>query len=91
MGRMKTGGSSVRAFFTPSAWRLEPEPSTFSPGNGWSNKDMDPVPPHQRTWSTFNYVAYWVSDAAAVPVWELASSMLAIGLSWWVHTPAFWL
>lgn len=38
----------------------------------------------QRTWSTFNYIAYWVSDATNVAVWELASSMLAIGLSWYV-------
>jgi len=45
---------------------------------------MDPVPPSQRTWSTWNYVAYWLSDAANVPVYELASSMLAIGLSWYV-------
>lgn len=43
---------------------------------------MDPVPPKYRTWSTWNYVAYWISDAANVPVYELASSMLAIGLSW---------
>lgn len=47
---------------------------------------MDPVPPDQRTWTTFNYVAYWISDAANVAVWELASSMLAIGLSWYVLT-----
>jgi NCS1 family nucleobase:cation symporter-1 len=43
---------------------------------------MDPVSPGHRTWSTWNYVAYWISDAANVPVYELASSMLAIGLSW---------
>ena len=36
----------------------------------------------QRTWTTTNYIAYWISDAFTVPVWELASSMLAIGLSW---------
>ena len=46
---------------------------------------MDPVPPRHRTWSTWNYVAYWISDAANVPVYELASSMLAIGLSWCVE------
>lgn len=36
----------------------------------------------QRTWTTFNYIAYWVSDAWNAAVWQLASSMLAIGLSW---------
>jgi cytosine/uracil/thiamine/allantoin permease len=44
---------------------------------------MDPVPPDMRTWTTFNYVMYWLSDAANVGMWALASSMLAIGLSWY--------
>ena len=46
---------------------------------------MDPVPPHKRTWTTMNYILYWISDATNVAVWELASSMLAIGLSWWAY------
>ena len=44
---------------------------------------MDPVPPHLRTWTTVNYVAYWISDAINPAMWEFASSMLAIGLSWY--------
>lgn len=39
----------------------------------------------QRTWSTGSYVAYWVSDAWNVAVWQLAASMLALGLSWCVE------
>lgn len=46
---------------------------------------MDPVLPHLRTWTTWNYIAYWVSDATNVAMWQLASSMLAIGLSWCVE------
>jgi Permease for cytosine/purines, uracil, thiamine, allantoin len=68
----------------PSAWKLEPEPSTFAPSSAWSNKDMDPVPPDMRTWTTCNYVTYWISDAANASMWAFASSMLAIGLSWFV-------
>jgi NCS1 family nucleobase:cation symporter-1 len=45
---------------------------------------MDPVPLDKRTWTTFNYVAYWISDATNIATWEIASSMLAIGLSWFV-------
>jgi len=44
---------------------------------------MDPVPPNMRTWTTFNYITYWISDATNVATWALASSMLAIGLSWY--------
>ncbi|KAH9057611.1 NCS1 nucleoside transporter family [Lactarius vividus] len=71
-----------------STWRLKPEPSTFAPSSAWSNKDMDPVPPHLRTWTTLNYVAYWISDATNAATWEFASSMLAIGLSWRQALPA---
>ncbi|THH28850.1 hypothetical protein EUX98_g5338 [Antrodiella citrinella] len=78
----------IATYFKPSKWALEPEESTFAPSSRWSNKDMDPVPPSQRTWTTFNYVAYWISDATNPAVWELASSMLAIGLSWKQALPA---
>jgi cytosine/uracil/thiamine/allantoin permease len=44
---------------------------------------MDPVPSHLRTWSTWAYVVYWISDATNVAAWEIASSMLAVGLSWY--------
>ncbi|EKM58456.1 uncharacterized protein PHACADRAFT_182787 [Phanerochaete carnosa HHB-10118-sp] len=78
----------IRAYLKPSAWALEPSPSTFAPTSKWSNKDMDPVQPEDRTWSTYNYVAYWISDATNAAVWELASSMLAVGLSWRQALPA---
>jgi hypothetical protein len=71
----------------PSEWALEPEPASFAPNGRWSNKDMDPVPLHLRTWTTWAYVAYWISDATNVGTWELASSMLAVGLSWCVGWP----
>ncbi|KAF6750808.1 cytosine-purine permease [Ephemerocybe angulata] len=54
----------------------------FGPNPRWSNPDMDPVPPRLRTWTAWNYVAYWVSDATNVAGWQLASSMLAVGLTW---------
>lgn len=44
---------------------------------------MDPVPPKERTWNSWNYVSYWISDAANPGAWQLASSMLAVGLSWY--------
>jgi NCS1 family nucleobase:cation symporter-1 len=66
----------------PESWALEPEPSTFAPSSSWSNKDMDPVPPHRRVWTTWSFLAYWISDATNIAVWQLASSMIAVGLSW---------
>ncbi|KAH9064377.1 NCS1 nucleoside transporter family [Lactarius vividus] len=70
------------ALFRPSTWKLQPEQSTLASNSAWSNKDMDPVPPHLQTWTTLSYITFWISCAANVTVWELASSMIAIGLSW---------
>ncbi|KAH7104535.1 NCS1 nucleoside transporter family [Auriculariales sp. MPI-PUGE-AT-0066] len=79
-----TRATTVRARFTSlKAWELEPEPTTFAPaGSRWSNKDMDPTPPHARTWTQFNYITYWLSDAYNVATWNMAGAMLAVGLSW---------
>ncbi|KAF7796008.1 hypothetical protein EIP86_007177 [Pleurotus ostreatoroseus] len=73
--------SPLREYLKASTWALEPTSSKFAAANRWSNEDMDPVPPHMRTWKTYNYVAYWVSDALNPALFELASSMLAVGLS----------
>lgn len=69
--------------FKLERWALQPEPSTFAPSSNLSNKDMDPVPEQLRTWTTINYIFYWISDGFNVAAWELASSMIAIGLSWY--------
>jgi NCS1 family nucleobase:cation symporter-1 len=51
-------------------------------GGKWSNADLDPVLPEFRTWRTYNFVTYWISDAFAVSNWRIGSSLIAIGLSW---------
>ena len=73
---------TIYNFFRPSAWILKRGENTLGPSGHWSNEDMDPVPPSQRTWSTWNYIAYWVSDATNAAQWQFASSMLAVGLTW---------
>ncbi|TFK79768.1 NCS1 nucleoside transporter family [Polyporus arcularius HHB13444] len=62
--------------FKPTTWALD------SAHSRRSNADMEPVPLDKRTWTAFNYIAYWISDAWTVPCWQLASGMLAVGLSW---------
>jgi NCS1 family nucleobase:cation symporter-1 len=74
--------SSLGSFTHPSVWILEPEASTFAESSSWSNKDMDPVTSHKRSWTMLNYVTFWISCAVSVTTWQLGSSMLAIGLSW---------
>ncbi|KAK9415228.1 putative Allantoin permease [Seiridium unicorne] len=62
---------------------LEVEESSYAPpGTSWSNKDLDPVPPEQQTWHTYNFVTYWISDAFSISNWRIGASLIAIGLSW---------
>ena len=71
------------AFTRPYTWSLEPHVSTFAEDVSWTNKDMDPVSQHRQTWTTLNYVTFWMSCSFNATVWQLGSSMLAIGLSWY--------
>jgi NCS1 family nucleobase:cation symporter-1 len=58
------------------------EESSFAATKNASNADFDPIPPSKRTWTWKAYIAYWMADAWAVSNWEVASSMIAVGLSW---------
>src|ERR1700732_2213308 len=46
------------------------------------NKDLAPVSPERRTWSTYNYAALWISMSVNIPTYMLASGMIAGGMNW---------
>jgi nucleobase:cation symporter-1, NCS1 family len=46
------------------------------------NEDLGPVPLQDRHWTTYNYAALWAAMAASVPVYMLASSLVAVGMGW---------
>jgi NCS1 family nucleobase:cation symporter-1 len=48
-----------------------------------TNEDLAPVPAAQRTWSLWNFAALWVSMAACIPTYMLASSLIGGGMNWW--------
>jgi len=64
------------------SWAVRQEPTSFAATPNASNADFDPIPPSRRTWNWGAYFAYWMADAWAVSNWEVASSMIAVGLSW---------
>lgn len=47
------------------------------------NQDLAPVPIAQRTWSTYNYAALWISMAHCIPTYMLASGLMTQGMNWW--------
>ncbi len=47
------------------------------------NHDLAPVRVAQRTWTTWDYAALWVSMAHCIPTYMMASGLIAAGMSWW--------
>jgi len=47
------------------------------------NADLAPVPPAQRTWTTYNFAALWISMAHCIPTYMLAGGLIASGMNWW--------
>ena len=47
------------------------------------NEDLAPVRPDQRTWTLWSFAALWVSMAACIPTYKLASSLIGGGMNWW--------
>jgi nucleobase:cation symporter-1, NCS1 family len=46
------------------------------------NDDLAPTTPAHRTWSTYNYIALWFSMSMEVTTYQLASSLIAVGMDW---------
>jgi len=77
------GDSSMKKRrFGNFTWEVAQEESSFAKSKNFSNADFDPIPPSKRTWNWGAYVAYWMADAWAVSNWQVASSMIAVGLDW---------
>lgn len=51
--------------------------------NPLSNDDLAPIPAGRRTWTVWNYAALWISMAACIPTYMLASSLIGGGMNWW--------
>src|SRR5438105_2715434 len=47
------------------------------------NVDLAPVPASGRKWRLGSFAALWVSMAACIPTYMLASSLIGGGMNWW--------
>ncbi|MDB6067481.1 MAG: Cytosine/purine/uracil/thiamine/allantoin permease family protein [Pedosphaera sp.] len=45
--------------------------------------DLAPVSPERRKWGVWNFAALWISMAACIPTYMLASSLIGGGMNWW--------
>src|SRR6266481_2986435 len=46
------------------------------------NHDLAPANPQQRTWTTYNYAALWVSMSVNILTYMLAASLIQGGMNW---------
>lgn len=47
------------------------------------SKDLAPIAESNRTWSTWNYAALWISMSLCIPTYMLSSSLIEGGMNWW--------
>jgi nucleobase:cation symporter-1, NCS1 family len=52
-------------------------------GSPFWSRDLAPVPPAERRWGVKDFAFLWVSLAACIPTYTLASSLIAGGMNWW--------
>ncbi|EPQ31101.1 uncharacterized protein PFL1_01290 [Pseudozyma flocculosa PF-1] len=46
------------------------------------NEDLLPVPPSRRSWGSWAFVAFWISDGLNLSTFLIASTATSAGLSW---------
>lgn len=64
---------------SPSSMSATPPDLSASPL--W-NPDLAPVPTGSRKWGLWNFAALWISMAACIPTYMLASSLIDGGMDW---------
>lgn len=48
------------------------------------NQDLAPTLDSQRNWTAYNLAACWVGMNVCIPAYQMASSAVSMGLSWWL-------
>lgn len=68
-------------------WVLEKQESSWAPAGTWSNIDLDITPASRQTWTSWTIFGYWFSDIISIQSWQTGSTILALGLTWYVFPP----
>ncbi len=76
----QTGITRAPAAAVPPAINLLPRDVSDSE---YVSPDLAPVPAERRKWRARDMAVLWVSMAACVPTYMLASSLIDRGMSWW--------
>ncbi|WP_298222403.1 NCS1 family nucleobase:cation symporter-1 [Flavobacterium sp.] len=47
------------------------------------SEDLAPATAQNRSWTTWNYAALWISMSLCIPTYMLSSSLIEGGMNWW--------
>ena len=47
------------------------------------SEDLAPIKAQNRSWTTWNYAALWISMSLCIPTYMLSSSLIEGGMNWW--------
>ena len=47
------------------------------------SEDLAPITAQNRSWTTWNYAALWISMSLCIPTYMLSSSLIEGGMNWW--------
>ncbi|KAK8111493.1 uncharacterized protein PG998_007950 [Apiospora kogelbergensis] len=48
----------------------------------WTNRDLEPTHVEERTWTAISLPMYWFTNMFSVTGWNVAASLIAVGLTW---------
>ncbi|POY76434.1 hypothetical protein BMF94_0633 [Rhodotorula taiwanensis] len=60
------------------------------PASFWANRDLLPVPVKERQWTAVSYLTFWIADSFNINTFMIASSGIALGMTWWQCWLAVW-
>jgi NCS1 family nucleobase:cation symporter-1 len=66
-----------------TATGVEPAQGVDARNDRLYNEDLAPVPPSERTWTTYNYLTLWVGMSSQIPTYLVAAGLITLGMNWW--------
>ncbi|BGP16330.1 hypothetical protein JCM10213_009167 [Rhodosporidiobolus nylandii] len=65
----------------PFQLKLPRQSSSLAPEDVYTNADLDPTAPEQRTWGYGTWFSFWVAASLDPAFWQTGASLIPLGLS----------
>ncbi|GAA6025338.1 hypothetical protein JCM10207_008761 [Rhodosporidiobolus poonsookiae] len=65
----------------PWSLKLPRQSSSLAPEDVYTNADLDPTAPEQRTWGYGTWFSFWMAASLDPAYWQMGASLIPLGLS----------